>query len=102
MMIEALITIEHQDFSEFLNQNLTIRSSENMTIDTQIIQVSVYETNARFERIPFSVVLRAQKDSARLNQGVYIIEHPIKGDLALFLVPIGDDNEGIKYEITFS
>jgi hypothetical protein len=101
-MIEALITIEHQDFSEFLNQKLTIRDSENIKIDTQIIQVLVYENNAKVERIPFSVVLRIENNAPRLNQGVYIIEHPIKGDLALFIVPIGNDSEGMMYEIVFS
>jgi hypothetical protein len=101
-MIEALMTIEHQDFSEFLNQKLTIRNSENIKIDTQIIQVLVYENHVKVERIPFCVVLRTENNALRLNQGVYIIEHPIKGDLALFIVPIGHDSEGMKYEIVFS
>jgi hypothetical protein len=46
--------------------------------------------------------LKTENNAPQLNQGVYIIEHPIKGDLALLIVPIGHDSEGMKYEIVFS
>jgi len=35
-------------------------------------------------------------------QGIYRIDHPVINGLDVFLVPIGKDNKGMKYEAVFS
>jgi hypothetical protein len=50
---------------------------------------------------PFAVVL-AGPASPLLPQGIYPLEHPIRGLLELFMVPIGRDSSGTRYEMVFN
>jgi len=51
---------------------------------------------------PFVVTLRADGARSSLPQGIYRYEHPSRGMLELFTVPIGPDGQGMAYEITFN
>jgi hypothetical protein len=37
-----------------------------------------------------------------LPQGLYHLDHPVMGELELFLVPIGADRDGVTYEAVFA
>jgi hypothetical protein len=37
-----------------------------------------------------------------LPQRIYRLRHPVMGELDLFLVPIGPDGEGMRYEAVFT
>src|SRR4051812_43655213 len=50
---------------------------------------------------PFSVILRGPRLPA-LPQGIYSIDHPRRGPVDLFLVPIAEDAHGRRYEATFN
>jgi len=50
---------------------------------------------------PFAVVV-AGPPSPVLPQGTYALLHPAHGRLDLFLVPIGRDTVGTRYEIIFN
>ncbi len=51
-------------------------------------------------RTPFAVVLRGPHAPV-LPQRTYQLSHPALGTFALFLVPIGPDAEGMRYEAVF-
>ena len=53
------------------------------------------------KRRPFSIVLRGPMD-ALLPQNIYEVEHEEMGALSIFMVPIGPDREGMRYEAVFS
>lgn len=53
-------------------------------------------------REPFSVIVRSGGVDRYWPQGVYVLEHPDHGELELFMVPIGPDDEGMRYELSFS
>jgi hypothetical protein len=53
------------------------------------------------ERRQFSLVFRGTTTPG-LPQGTYRVEHAELGDLDLFLVPIGPDAEGMRYEAAFA
>ena len=53
------------------------------------------------KRQPFSIVFRAPRGPV-LNQMIRRLEHPELGALELFLVPIGPDEEGLRYEAVFT
>lgn len=53
------------------------------------------------ERLQFSLVFRGPEGSA-LPQGIYRLSHAELGELDLFLVPIGRDAEGTRYEAAFA
>ena len=52
-------------------------------------------------RRPFSMVFRGGLD-LELAQGIHALEHPALGTLELFLVPIGPDEHGTRFEAVFA
>ena len=52
-------------------------------------------------RAPFSLVFRARPDLV-LPQRIYRVEHVELGVLDIFLVPIGPDVTGMRYEAVFT
>jgi hypothetical protein len=52
-------------------------------------------------RRAFSIVLRGPPDVV-LPQRIYAVEHPDLGTLDLFLVPLGPDRAGMRYEAIFT
>jgi len=52
-------------------------------------------------RTPFSLVFRGDKGAA-LPQRIYGIEHEALGRVEIFLVPIGPDPQGQRYEAVFN
>lgn len=52
-------------------------------------------------RPPFSLIFLA-KDPRVLPQRIYRLDHRGLGELAIFLVPIGKDAEGVSYQATFN
>lgn len=55
----------------------------------------------RLRAEPFSVVLRGPR-APMLRQATYAVRHPSLGRLELFLVPLGPDAQGPRYEVTFN
>jgi uncharacterized protein DUF6916 len=51
-------------------------------------------------RRPFSLLFRGPGNS-QATQGTYRIEHDVLGAIELFLVPIGPDKEGMRWEAVF-
>lgn len=53
-------------------------------------------------RQPFALYLHHPRGDAYLPQRTYCLEHPNLGALDLFMVPLGPDAKGMRYEIIFS
>jgi hypothetical protein len=52
-------------------------------------------------RLPFSLIF-VGKDPNILPQRIYRMGHEQLGELAIFLVPVGKDAEGVSYQATFN
>jgi hypothetical protein len=53
-------------------------------------------------REPFSLVFRDPGAPGFYHQAIYRLEHPDLGALELFLVPIGPDAQGMRYQAVFT
>jgi hypothetical protein len=53
------------------------------------------------QRAPFSIVFRGPA-APILPQRIYRLEHPEIGSCEIFLVPIGPDEHGLRYEAIFT
>ena len=53
------------------------------------------------ERRQFSLVFRGPPEPA-LSQAIHRVEHAELGELHLFLVPLGPDGEGVRYQAVFA
>jgi len=94
--------IQITDFQPYLNEKMMLKWSEEYVFLADLIQVRAVETYTPIERPPFSIVLRTEQKTQYFEQGICILQHPEKGDLHLFLVPLGLDEVGMKYEAVFS
>ena len=96
----ALITLN--DFDILLNKIFTIRISDEVQLDAELVELTKLNNYSPLERDPFSIVFRTEQKNEYYQQGIFTVVHPIKGDLQLFLSPLGFDSVGMKYEAVFS
>ena len=96
--------LQSSNFLPYLNQKFRVYLESDEALEAELIDVSELGSEATHEegrRRPFSVVFRVVSDLV-LSQKIYTIEHDELGTLDLFLVPIGPDKEGIRYEAVFN
>lgn len=96
----ALLTFN--DFDTLLNTVFTIRISDEVQLDAELIELTNLDNYSPLERTPFSIVFRTDQKNEYYQQGIFTIVHPEKGDLELFMTPLGFDNAGMRYEAVFS
>lgn len=99
---EDFVTLLIDDIKPLLNQKIIIRFSDAHRLSAEVIEVSNLKNFSQLATEPFSFVLRTEQKNEYFPQAIYTIEHPTKGDISVFMVPIGFDTEGMKYEIIFS
>jgi hypothetical protein len=97
-----LSLVESADFKSCLNQALDVDFSESLPISSVITRVTDLNSYSPLERSAFSVELQTVGDMTMRPQGIYRINHPVMNTLDVFLVPIGWDENGMKYEAVFS
>ena len=77
----------------------TLPSGETLTL--QLIEVSGLGEKPGAQREPFSLLFRGPSQPL-LEQSIAELEHESLGRLALFLVPLGPDDRGMRYEAIFT
>jgi len=102
MELQELSTINFQDFSGYLNQIFNINFGGGVVLPSELIEATELTGYSPLERKPFSIVFRTQQKSEYYQQATFIIQHPKKGDISMFLSPKGFDHVGMKYEAVFS
>jgi len=65
-----------------------------------LIEATALGEGTEGRRAPFSIVLRGPGDRV-LPQQIYRVTHEGIAEFELFLVPIGPDREGMRYEAVF-
>ena len=74
-------------------------------IDLELLEVDDLTAVARNvpadARTPFSLIFRAPAEPA-LSQGIRPLEHDELGTLEIFVVPIAQEPDGMRYQAVFS
>jgi hypothetical protein len=94
------------NFSPYLNQKFRLSGDLLEPLEVELIEVSDLSTkqstsHSDVKRQPFSIVLVGPAEPV-LHQGMYRVEHNNFGPLDLFLVPIGPNQKGMRYEAVFA
>ncbi|MEM7357654.1 MAG: hypothetical protein AAF431_00950 [Pseudomonadota bacterium] len=91
-----------QDYEAQLNSNFVIELDEG-ELNLELVEVSsvVAEKTETGQAEPFSALFRSDRQEG-LEQGVYTLKHAEQGDITLFVVPIGPDDVGMRYEAIFT
>lgn len=95
-------TICAGDFEPLLHRSLFIRFTPEVSWSAELIEVSQHSAHSDALRQPFSIILRTTQKNEYFAQAIFEVEHPTLGILPLFLVPIGPDSEGMRYQAIFS
>jgi hypothetical protein len=102
--------LEHPHAATFgaqLHTSFRVLRSSAPTVEVELVEVTERNENdgkqpwaiARQER--FSILFRGDRNPA-LQQGMYHLLHDELGDLELFLVPAGQDQNSVCYEAVFN
>ena len=86
-------------FSEHLNSTFGLRVPNSQSVSLQLVEVTENDAPPGAEQ--FSVLFRGPRQDTIL-QGIHTLRHEQLGELELFLVPIGPDAIGMRYEAVFN
>lgn len=98
-MLEKLT---HEDFAKWLHARFVIHYDEG-TIQAELIECRklVSPGAPPAQREPFALIFRGPCEPV-LVQRIYRIEGGSLEPLEIFIVPVGPDAEGMRYEAIFS
>jgi hypothetical protein len=90
------------DFQPHLNETFSIRFTPEATHAAQLTQITPWSHGSDKYRQPFTLEFETDLKGQYYLQGVFVLVHPERGDLEVFMVPIGPGENGMRYEIVFS
>ena len=98
-MVKELL---RESFEPHLNTMFEVDFGNGPEMSTLIDVRSVVAPSEDHQgRQPWSLLFRTASHE-HYRQATYPIRHPELGEMALFLVPIGPDKDGMRYEAVFS
>jgi hypothetical protein len=97
-------TLRHDQLAALLNQRFIIDAGDGSKVEATLVEVQARGQalgQGAGSRQPFSAVFRGPEEPV-LPQRIYALTNPALGEIHLFLVPIGPDQEGLRYEAVFN
>ena len=96
-------TLTENEFSQHVNTGFRLNLETPAALELQLVEVKGYpkkaEEHSGMER--FSLFFTGPKE-VRLPQSTYQLEHAVMGKFDLFLVPIAQNDQGLRYEAVFN
>lgn len=93
------------DFTDLVGQDFVVSAQDELMVMQLVAAEESDEPGGRGpagqERTQFSLVFRATAGPV-LPQGTYRLVHDSTNEFELFLVPLGPDAEGMRYEAAFA
>jgi len=96
-----LATVTQEMFDAHRGETFVMRASADAAVDVELLETEPLSTPAGAVRTSFLVRFRAA-DKRVLPQRIYALEHPVMGTMEIFLVPVGADAVGMRYDAVFS
>lgn len=96
-----LETLTPATFTQHLNSRFRIDLGGQGKLDVVLYAVELHEAHPGPRQQPFSLHFRGPHRAA-LPQQIYRLEHDQLAPMDIFLVTIGPDAEGMRYEAVFN
>ena len=90
-------------FAPHLREVFTVRATEQIALTLTLSEVTPHGPTPPADgprRAPFALLFHGPPTPI-LPQRIYRLEHPALGTFDLFLVPLGPDRAGMRYEAVF-
>lgn len=100
-----LATLTRADWEPHVGTAFQVESAPGEGIEVTLIEASSRRGAEPFQpgaRVPYSLLFRHPRRDLFLAQSTYVFSHPALGRLPIFIVPIGPDAQGMRYEALFS
>ena len=91
--------LQKEAFAENLNTKFRIPQQSSSAAEIELVEVTEARSTSRLQQ--FSLFFRGPLESF-LPQGTYHVEHERLGSLDLFIVPVGKEQDGFRYEAVFN
>lgn len=104
-MSEKLKTlVSASQFAASVGTKFRVSWGTEDSAELELIEATSFAKGARkgVERVPFTLTFRAATTQFYLPQGTYRLDHASHGELHIFLVPIGPDDVGMRFEAVFN
>ena len=100
-MVHKMLVLE--DFADKVGQVFTINDQEVPAIPLTLAEAEPLNWARAREGIrpPFSLIF-VGRDPRVLPQRLYRLQHSEMGELTIFLVPVGKDEQGVSYQAAFN
>lgn len=89
-------------FSEHLGTPFRIYFGGEAPLEAVLHEVKRHEEHDGPRKQPFSIFFRTPSTGPVLPQRIYQVEHDHMGTMDIFLVPVGPDEQGMRYEAVFN
>lgn len=91
-------------FQAHLGTRFRVVPSTASDFEVELYEVALHEPHDGPRAQPFSLRFRDGRGlrTSALPQQIFQLEHPALGTMAIFLVPIGPDAQGMCYEAVFN
>ena len=92
--------LTHKHFEKHVGDEFVATSDDGEKLVLRLQRVEELGDGPKGHRDPFSLIFH-EDGHAHLPQQTHSIEHEKLGELDIFLVPLGPDAEGMRYEAVF-
>lgn len=96
-----LETLTKDTWDKYLNQTFQIEIAEGQALPLILDEVSGYGRNSDASREAYTLLFHGPLQPI-LPQRIYRMANQLMGEMDIFLVPIGMDSVGMRYEAIFS
>lgn len=102
--MKELDLLGKDDFDAHVGEQFQLVLSNDEALALELVSTHPLssDTVENSERAPFSLVFRSPGEPRHAPQQIYTVRHPELGPLEIFLVPIGPDEQGMRYEAVFT
>ncbi|MCF0070238.1 hypothetical protein LZD49_07125 [Dyadobacter sp. CY261] len=90
------------DFLPHVGEPVVIHFAQDFSLPSTILKVTELNSYTPLERGAFSVEFQTTGENRAIVQGVYRVVHPDGKYMDIFLVPIAQHHNGMRYEAVFS
>jgi hypothetical protein len=97
--------VTHATFAELVGSKFRIGSPPSAGVEVELVSATLLGPDRPApgsKREPFSLLFRGGPTNSYLPQRTYPVTHEKLGTLEIFLVPIGPDQVGMRYEAIFN
>ena len=81
---------------------ITLADGGDRSLELELWAVDALPASPHAPRAPFALRFRTPAVTGYLPQRMYALAHPVLGTLEIFLVPLGADASGMRYEAVFA